>query len=116
MNGLRPVLTQLGLDPPLRCLVAQLQTQLLVKTIDSLGVHGPSLPAQQHMDTPISVTDTRRRDLLDPLLQGSLIAALRLVVIERGVDPKTGTGAPDRHLPVLADLIDKTAAASRLQS
>jgi hypothetical protein len=68
------------------------------------------------MDTSVAVTNPCRRDLLDPGFQGSLIAALRLVVIERGIDPKTGAGATDRNLPVLADLIDKTAAANRLQS
>ncbi len=49
--------------------------------IDSLGVHGPSLPAQQHMDAPVAIAHPRRRGLLDPGFQGSLVAALRLVVM-----------------------------------
>jgi len=73
---LRPILAQLGLHATLRRFVAQLQAQLPVKTVDALDVDGPAISLQQHMDPAIPVSHSRLADVLDPALEGGLVAAL----------------------------------------
>jgi hypothetical protein len=63
--------------------------------------------------TPIAIPDTRLTDLLDPLLEIGLAAALGLVDIKRSIDPEGRTGAPDRNLPVAPKLVDKFTLAGR---
>lgn len=70
------ILPQLRLELSPRRLAADLQTQLLVEAIDPLGVHAPSLSAQQHVNATVAVAHPRYRDPLNPGYQGSLIAAL----------------------------------------
>lgn len=57
--GWAPILPQLRLDPALRCFVAELKPQLLVKTIDPLRIDIPTLPSEQHMNPPEAVAHSR---------------------------------------------------------
>jgi len=110
------IVTQLRLHPPLRHLVAELKTHLLVKTIDPLRIHIPALPLQQHMDTPIAVTHARLADLLDPLPEGGLIAAPGCVGVERPIDLQSRAGPSYRDLPGRSHLIHQPAPTIRPQS
>jgi hypothetical protein len=115
LHGDAPIIPQLGLHPPLRGLVPQLQAKILVKPIDPLGVHRPTFPSQQHVNTPIAIAHARLRDLLDPLLDVRLAAAFGFVDIQRPVDPQGRTSAPDRDFPVGSQLVDKLPLAARRQ-
>ena len=86
--GWRAVIAQLCPDATLRHLVPQLQAHLLAKSVDSLGIHVPALPSQQDVDPPITIADTGLANLPDPELEISLLAALRLVVVERSFNPQ----------------------------
>ena len=55
MGRLRAVSPQLRLDPALGNLVAELEVHLLVKTIDSLRVHGSTFALDKDMHTPVAV-------------------------------------------------------------
>jgi len=50
---------------------------------------------------------TWNRRCADPGFEVGLLAAHRLVVIERRIDPKRRTGPADRHLPIRPDIIHK---------
>jgi hypothetical protein len=63
---------------------------------------------------PGSVTYPGLADALDPLLEISLVAALRLVNVKCSIDPTGRAGALDRDLPVAAQFVDKYAFAARL--
>ena len=116
MCGIGSILPELGLHPPFGGLVAQLQAQLVVKPAGSLHVDRPSLTQQKDVHTPVAVANACLTDLLDPLLQRSLLATPGLVGVERAVDPQRMTRLADRHLPGLPDFIHKLASAGRLQS
>jgi hypothetical protein len=107
------ILPQLRLHAPLGHLVAQLQAQLLVEPVDPLGVDDPALAPQQHVDAAIAVAHPRLGDLLDPLHESGLRAALALVVVGRRLRPQHAAGPTDRNLPGAADLIDQPAPARR---
>ena len=62
-RGRLPILPRLGLDPALRCFVAQLQAHLAVLPVDPVWVGPPPLTTQQHMDTTIAVTHARLANL-----------------------------------------------------
>lgn len=110
------VLSQLRLDPPLGDLVPQLQSQLLVKTINPLGIDRPAVTPQKHVNAPVAVADAGLADLLDPMLELGLRAAPRPVDIERSVDAQGRAGTPDRHLPLAAHPVDKLPLHRRPQS
>jgi hypothetical protein len=63
-----------------------------------------------------SAGDARLANLSDPLFEGSLSGATRLVVVSGLIDQEHTAGSPDRHIPVTAHLIDELALADRLQS
>jgi hypothetical protein len=65
---------------------AQLKAHFPVKTPDSLRVHMPALPAQKNVNRLVAETNPGLGNLLDALLEFGRLAALRLVVIERGGD------------------------------
>jgi len=110
MGRLRPVGSQLRLDPTLGNLVAELQVHLLVKTIDSLRIDGPPVALEQDMNATITVTHPCLADVFDLQLQLGLLAARGLVDIKRPVNLQHRTCAPD------LDRVDKLALAGRLQS
>jgi len=112
----RAVLAQLGLDPPLRRLVAQLQAQFPVQAIEALRIDRPTLPTQQDMDAPIPVAYPGLGDLLDLQLENGLIVAAGPVMVGRSPGPQHTTRAADADLPVGSNLINKRPAASRPQS
>ena len=68
------------------------------------------------MNASIAIAHARLADALDPLLEIGLIASLRLVDVERAVDPQGRAGSPDRYLPFAAQFVDKFAFASRPQN
>lgn len=115
-GGHPTVVPQLRLHPALGHLVAKLQPQLLVKTIDPLWIDRPSVSAQQDVDPAISVPYSRLADLLDALLQLGLRATLRLLDVKSPIDPEGGAGTPGRHLPIAANRVDKLPLARRPQS
>ena len=55
---------------------------------DSIKLMSVGLTAhpQQHVDAPIAGAHSRLADVLDPVFKGGLVAALRLVDIERAID------------------------------
>ena len=116
LHGGPAVFPQLRLHPALGYLVPELQAHLLVKSIDPLRVHRPAVTLQQDMHAPISVTDTGLANLLDAIPEVSLAAALRLVDIERSIDPERGAGTPRRNLPIAPHLVHQFALAGRLQN
>jgi hypothetical protein len=63
----------------------------------SMKLLSVGLPGREK--SSVAVAHACLADFLDPLLQLGLTAALRLVDIERTVDPQRRTGAPGRHLP-----------------
>lgn len=65
MGRLRADSPQLRLDPALGNLVVELEVHLLVKTIDSLRVHGPAFTLDKEMHTPGAVPYQRLADVLD---------------------------------------------------
>lgn len=79
------IIAQLGLHPPLRVLVPELQGQFIVNSAGLLDVDHPPLPSQQDMHAPIAVAQARFADFLDPSCDGRLIGAPRLVVERGGV-------------------------------
>jgi hypothetical protein len=68
------------------------------------------------MHAPISIPNPCLANVSDPQLQFSLLAAFRLVDIERPVDLQHRTGPAGGYLPVGPDLVDKRTLAGRLQS
>ena len=115
-RGRLAILTQLRLDPTLRRLVAQLQAQLFVKSIDPLRIDDPAVTAQQNMHAPVALPHAGLADLFDSMLEVGLAAALGLVDVERSIDPKGGASSPDRDLPIASQSVDKFALAGRPQS
>jgi len=107
---------QLRLDTSLRNLVTKLEVHALVKTVDSLWVHGPPVTPDQDMHTTIAIAHARLTDILDLQLQFGLIAASGLVDVKGPVDLQDGACASDRNLPVRFDCVDKIALAVRPQS
>ncbi len=81
MRGIGSVFPELGLHPPFGRLVPQLKAQLVVKPACPLHVDRPALTQQKNVYTAISVAHARLADLLDPLLQRSLLTAPRLVCV-----------------------------------
>lgn len=68
------------------------------------------------MHAPIAIPDTRLADVLDPQLQFSLLATLRLVNIKGPVDLQRRASPARRYLPVAYDPVHKFPLAGRLQS
>lgn len=116
MSCLRAVSVKLGFDATLGNLIAKLEIHLLVKTINSLCINGPSVALEQDVNTAVAIAHPRLADVLDPQLQSGLLAASGLVDIKRPIDLQYRTGASDRDLPVCLDRVDKLAFASRPQS
>lgn len=85
MGRLRPVGSQLRLDPTLGNLVAELQVHLLVKATDLLRVDGPAVTLDQDMHTPIAVAHPCLADVFDLQLQFGLLAAPGLVESDRSI-------------------------------
>jgi hypothetical protein len=110
------ILAELRLDTALRCLVPKLQTHLLVKLVGSFVVHLPTLAAQQHVDTPIPIPNTRLGDLLHARLECGLVGSAGAIVIGRGVDLENPAGPPDRDAPLTTHPVHQLALASRPQS
>jgi hypothetical protein len=62
-------------------LVAQLQSQISVKPVDLLHVHGPTIAAQDVIYPRVATADMRLANLLDALFQKGRIGPAGLVVI-----------------------------------
>jgi hypothetical protein len=75
------ILPKLGFDPALRCLVPQLQPQLIVKSTSPLHVDRLAFPLQKDIPTPIPVANPALADLLDPELEIGLLAAYQREVV-----------------------------------
>src|SRR6516162_1511474 len=110
------VLPQLGLDPPLGRLVAQLQAHLTIEAINPLGVHPPAFTAQQHMNAPIAIAYTRRRHILDPFDQLSLPGSTRAVVVGRSFDWQRSASPSNAYPPGRACIVHHLPLPGRLQS
>ena len=95
------------LNPTLGRFIAQLQAS--VEAIDALDIGRPAVALQQDLDAPISVSHSHLADVFDPVFEGGLVAAFRLVDVERAINPKGRAGPPDRDLPVASQLADKLA-------
>lgn len=115
-GGFLAVFPELGLHPPLRMLVSQLQAQLVVNPAGFLHVDHPALSPQQHVNTPVSIPHTRFSDLFDAPFDGSLVRSPGLVVVGGGVKANGPTGFSDRHSPINAHPGDNRAQTARLQS
>src|ERR1700733_8304346 len=76
----------------------------------------PTFTAQQDMNAPIAIANPRLANLLDPLFEGSLSGATRLVVVGGRIDQEHAAGSPDRYIPIAAHLINELALADRPQS
>src|SRR6516162_7639080 len=87
------VLPQLGLDPPLGRLVAQL-----------------------HMNAPIAIAYTRRRHILDPFDQLSLPGSTRAVVVGRSFDWQRSASPSNAYPPGRACIVHHLPLPGRLQS
>ena len=75
MGRLRPVGSQLRLDPMLGNLVVEPQVHLRVKAIDSRRVDRPVVTLDQDTHTPIAVAHPCLADVFDLQLQFGLLAA-----------------------------------------
>ena len=112
-GGYRTIVTKLGLHAPLGCLVAKLQTHLLVESVDPLRVHTPALAVQQHMNASISVANAGLRDLPDTLFEIGLVVTAGLVMIARSSGPQHGASSANANGPDRMHIIDKLPATSR---
>ncbi len=110
------IVAQLRLDPTLGCLVPELETQLLVKSVDPLWIDIPALAFEQHMNPAIAVTHACLGDLLDPLDEAGLPGPSGAVVIGRTLDWQSAASTTDAHLPGRAHMIDHQPLAGRPQS
>ena len=57
-----------------------------------------NLHGVQHMNSPIAVANSRLTYILDPLFEGSLSGATRLVAVGERIDEEHAAGSPDRHI------------------
>lgn len=96
-DSVTAILPKLGLHPPLRGFVAQLQAQRIVNAMGLLDVDPPALALKHDVDAPIAVAHPRLTDLPDPGVKTGLLGAAGLVVIGGGVDLENPAGPPDRH-------------------
>jgi hypothetical protein len=64
------------------------------------------------MDATASVTHSGLPDVLDPLLEISLVAAF-LTSKRKAIDPSEGASRRARYLPVAAQFVDKFAPQQR---
>ena len=96
--------------------VCSLDPGLAIDTPRLVLAETPTFTAQQHMNASIAVANAGLANLLDPLLEGSLSGATRLVVVGGRIDQEHTAGSSDRHIPVAAHFINELALADRLQS
>ena len=75
------ILAQLRLHAPFWRFVPQLKTHFIVKAVNPLGVHLPSFTAEQHMDSPVPIVDTRFCYLFDAFLELGLLVAMCSIVV-----------------------------------
>jgi len=115
-GGRTAAFPQLRFHPPFRRFLAQLQTRLPVKPVNSLAVDRPAFALKQDMDTAIAVPNPRLRDLLDPLLEVGLIHAFATIVVAGSFRPRHAAGSPYADLPCAANIIDQLAPPIRPQS
>ncbi|MCP1838558.1 hypothetical protein ACVIHI_000077 [Bradyrhizobium sp. USDA 4524] len=76
--GRPAVIAQLGLDPALGRLVAQLQAQFAIDAARLVLPMAPALVAEQDVNTTVAVANADMTDLLDLLFEGSLAGATGL--------------------------------------
>lgn len=77
-------------------------------------VDQPTVAAQQHMHTPVAITNSRLEDIPDAFLKIGLPTPARLVVIGRCVNQKDPAGPPDRHIPFTACCVHQLALVADL--
>jgi hypothetical protein len=65
------------------------------------------------MDTPVSVTDARGADLLDPGFEAGLLAATGFVMKGRAIEFQDAARPPDRDAPFITNRRRQLALASR---
>ena len=111
-----PIASQLRHDPALRCFVAQLQAILAVKSVHPFGIHRPAFTAQQHVNAPITVTNTGPGDLLDPFGQFSLPGSTGAVVAGRSFDRQCAASSSNAYPPGRSRKAHQLTLPGRLQS
>ena len=103
------IIPQLGLNPALRRFVAQLQAQLAIDAPRLVLATAPTFTTQQDVNAAVAVANARMADLLDPMFEGSLAGATRLVMVGRPVKLERRAGPADRDLPLATDFVDQLA-------
>ena len=68
------------------------------------------------MDTPVSVTDARGADLLDPGFEAGLLAATGFVMKGRAIKFEKAARPSDRYIPFTTNRRRQLALTSRPQS
>jgi hypothetical protein len=108
-----PIFPQLGFDPSLRRLVAQLQAQVSVNAIGSLDVGPPTLAFDGYMYTASAVADTCLADLTNSTFQTGMTGTARGLVVSQTIEVQRTPGTTDRDRPITAHAFHHLAFPSR---
>ena len=113
LRRFNPILTQLRFNAPFWRLVPQLKAHLIVKAVNPLGIHLPSLTSEQQMDVRVPIAHPRFCDLLDTFLELGLFIPMSAVLVGRTMRLQHTTDTPDADTPNRAQLTHPLPAASR---
>nr|QCL09170.1 transposase domain protein [Rhizobium rhizogenes] len=89
MGWFRTVGPQLRFDPSIGNQAAELDLHLLAKAIDSLRIDRPSVTSEQELNATITIAQLRVANIPNLQLHLGLLAASRLVDIQRGFTVET---------------------------